>query len=437
MTYQETLDYLYTTLPMFSRIGADAFKKDLTNTLRLCEALNNPHKKFKSIHIAGTNGKGSVSHMLAGVLQTAGNKTGLYTSPHLKDFRERIKVNGEMCDERFVVAFTEKVKPLIEEIHPSFFEITVAMAFTYFAEQLVDVAVVEVGLGGRWDSTNVITPELCVITNIGWDHMNMLGDTLEQIAYEKAGIIKENIPVVIGETLPETKPVFEKVASEKKAPLIFAEDKKYVSDWHYSNHHLDVTVVNKRKDAHVAYSLDLPGIYQRKNIITVLEAIHCLKTKGWKIGDEQIHKGLSLTKKITGLHGRWEVIHQNPTVILDVAHNVDGIKQVVEQIELITHNDLHFVIGMVKDKEVEKILEQLPKYATYYFTKAQIPRALPASELALKATLLDLKGNIYDDVNTALKEALEHADEEDLIIVCGSVFLVGEVNPLNPPKGGL
>lgn len=432
MTYLETLDYLYTTLPMFSRIGADAFKKDLTNTLRLCEVLGNPHKKFKSIHVAGTNGKGSVSHMLAAILQMANYKTGLYTSPHLKDFRERIKVNGEMCDENFVIAFTEKVKPLIEEIHPSFFEITVAMAFTYFAEHHVDVAVVEVGLGGKLDSTNVITPELCVITNIGWDHMNMLGDTLEKISYEKAGIIKQNIPVVIGETLPETKTVFEKVASEKKAPIIFAADKKYVSDWHYDNHYLNVTVVNKRKDEHTTYHLDLPGIYQRKNIVTALEAIHCLQVKGWKITEEHIHKGLSLTKKITGLHGRWEVIHQKPTVVLDVAHNIDGIKQVVEQIELTTYNDLHIIIGMVKDKEVEKIIEQLPKYATYYFTKAQIPRALPASELALKAASLELKGNIYDDVNTALKEALEHADEEDLIVVCGSVFLVGEVEPPAP-----
>jgi dihydrofolate synthase/folylpolyglutamate synthase len=431
MTYHETLNYLYTTLPMFSRIGTDAFKKDLTNTLHLCEALGNPHKKFKSIHIAGTNGKGSVSHMLAAVLQTANYKTGLYTSPHLKDFRERIKVDGEMCDENFVMVFTEKMKPLIEEIRPSFFEITVAMAFTYFAEQHVDVAIVEVGLGGRLDSTNVITPELSVVTNIGWDHMNMLGNSLEQIAFEKAGIIKENIPVVIGETLPETKKVFEKIASEKNAPVIFAEDKKYVSDWHYNNHHLSVTVVDKPKDEHVTYSLDLPGIYQRKNVITTLEVIHNLQRKGWKIDDENIHKGLSLTKKITGLHGRWELIHQKPAVVLDVAHNIDGIKQVVEQIELTTYNDLHIIIGMVKDKEIEKILEVLPKYASYYFTKAQIPRALPASELALKAASLDLKGNIYDDVNTALREALEHANEDDLIIVCGSVFLVGEVESSN------
>ena len=412
---------------MFSRIGAAAFKKDLTNTLEICEVLDNPQKKFKSIHVAGTNGKGSVSHMLAAVLQTANYKTGLYTSPHLKDFRERIKVNGEMCDEDFIVTFVEKVKPLIEKIQPSFFEITVAMAFSYFAEQNVDVAVVEVGLGGRLDSTNIITPELCVITNIGFDHMNMLGDTLEKIAYEKAGIIKGDIPVIIGETFPETKPVFEKVAKEKNAPLIFAGNNRYAADWNHNHNQLNVTVVEKEKDEHITYRLDLPGIYQRKNLVTVLETIKCLQKKGWKIEDEQIHKGLSQAKKITGLHGRWEVIHQKPTVVLDVAHNVDGIKQLVEQIELSTYNDLHIIIGMVKDKEIEKILEQLPKFAKYYFTKAQIPRALPTTELALKAARLELKGNIYNDVNTALKEALQHANEEDLIIVCGSVFLVGEL----------
>jgi len=427
MTYRETLDYLYTTLPMFSRIGSAAFKKDLTNTLQLCEALGNPQKNFKSIHVAGTNGKGSVSHMLAAILQTANYKTGLYTSPHLRDFRERIKVNGEMCGENFVASFIEKIKPLIEKIQPSFFEITVAMAFTYFAEQNADVAVVEVGLGGRLDSTNIIIPELCVITNIGWDHMDMLGDSLEKIAYEKAGIIKENIPVVVGETLPETKPVFEKAASEKRAPLIFAADKRYAADWHYDHNQLNVTVIEKEKDEHITYRLDLPGIYQRKNLVTVLETMNCLQKKDWKISDEQIRKGLLQTKKLTGLHGRWEMIHQKPTVVLDVAHNVDGIKQLVEQIELSTYNDLHIIIGIVKDKEIEKILAQLPKFAIYYFTKAQIPRALPPTELALKASRLELKGNIYNDVNAALKEALQNANEEDLIIVCGSVFLAGEV----------
>lgn len=433
MTYQETLDYLYASLPMFSRVGVSAFKKDLDNTLQLSDALGNPHKKFRSIHVAGTNGKGSVSHMIAAVLQSAGYRTGLYTSPHLKDFRERIKVNGDICSEDFIVGIVDRLKPLIEKIKPSFFEITVAMAFAYFASMEVDVAVIEVGLGGRLDSTNIITPEISVITNIGWDHMDLLGDSLEKIAYEKAGIIKESVPVVIGETLPVTKPVFERVAAEKHAPLIFMEDKEYVSDWNYDHrfHELNITVVEKQNDERNVYSLDLPGIYQRKNLVTTLGVIHLLQNTGWHISNEDVHRGLSRTKKITGLHGRWEEIRQKPSVILDVAHNIDGMKQLVEQIELATYNDLHIIIGMVKDKEVEKVLQILPKYAKYYFTRAGIPRALPATELALKAAALDLKGNVFNDVNTALKEALQHAGGEDLIIVCGSVFLVGEVNPLN------
>ncbi len=427
MTYAETLAYLYHTLPMFSRIGAAAFKKDLTNTLQLCEALDNPQKKFKSIHIAGTNGKGSVSHMLAAILQTAGYKTGLYTSPHLKDFRERIKVNGTICNEDFVIAFVEKVKPLIEAIHPSFFEITVAMAFTYFAEQNIDVAVVEVGLGGRLDSTNIVTPELAVITNIGWDHMNMLGDTLEKIAYEKAGIIKQNIPVVIGEILPETKAVFEKVAAEKNSSIFLATNERYVADWHLKNHQLNVTIVNNHKDEHITYHSDLGGIYQIKNIVTVLETVQQLQKKGWHISHEHIKNGLAQTKKLTGLHGRWEVIHQKPTIVADVAHNIDGMKQVVEQIELTTYNDLHIIIGMVKDKEVEKVLSILPRYAAYYFTKAQIPRALPEHELATKAINTGLNGKTFSDVNIAIAEVLQHAHEDDLVVICGSVFLVGEV----------
>jgi dihydrofolate synthase/folylpolyglutamate synthase len=439
MTYAETLDYLYRTLPMFSRIGAAAFKKDLTNTLQLSEALGDPHKKFKSIHIAGTNGKGSTSHMLAAILQAAGYKTGLYTSPHLKDFRERIKVNGVMCNEDFVIDFTEKVKLLIKSIHPSFFEITVAMAFTYFAEQNIDVAVVEVGLGGRLDSTNIVTPELAVITNIGWDHMNMLGNTLEKIAYEKAGIIKQNIPVVIGEILPETRPVFEKIAAEKNTALLLAANERYVSDWHLKNQQLNITVADNYTDEHVTYQLDLAGIYQTKNIITVLETVHQLQKKGWNISQQHIKNGLAQTKKLTGLHGRWELVHKKPMIVLDVAHNIDGMKQIVEQIELTTYNDLHIIVGMVKDKEAEKVLAILPRYAAYYFTKAQIPRALPERELAMKAAYIGLNGKTFGDVNTAIAEALQHAHENDLIIVCGSVFVVGEVNDLavKSSKGAL
>lgn len=427
MNYKEIIDYLYKTLPMFSRIGAAAFKKDLTNTIALCEVLGNPQHKFKTIHVAGTNGKGSTSHMLASVLQTAGYKTGLYTSPHLKDFRERIKVNGLMCEEDFIVDFVERIKPHMETIQPSFFEITVAMAFEYFAQQQVDIAVIEVGLGGRLDSTNIITPELSVITNIGWDHMNMLGDSLEKIAFEKAGIIKERIPVVAGEFLPETKPVFEKIASEKNAPLIFAQEKRYVPEWTYEHHKLLVTVITKHNDAHEIFTLDLPGIYQTKNIITVLEALHQLQSKGWHISAEQIKSGLAKTKKMTGFHGRWEIIRENPAVILDVGHNEDGVRQIIEQIELTTYNQLHIIAGMVKDKEVEKVLALFPKYANYYFTKAQIPRALPENELAEKALAVGLKGETFADVNLALAHVLTHAHKDDLILICGSVFLVGEV----------
>ncbi len=413
---------------MFSRIGAAAYKADLTNTIRLCDFLNNPQTKFKTIHVAGTNGKGSVSHMLAAILQTAGYKTGLYTSPHLKDFRERIKVNGEMLSEKFVTDFTEKIKPLIEEISPSFFEITVAMAFEYFAEQKVDIAVIEVGLGGRLDSSNIITPELSVITNIGWDHMNLLGETLEKIAFEKAGIIKKGIPVVAGEVLPETLPVFEDISKEKRSALSIASQKRKVVDWHWGKHELIVEVAEVNHTDHKTWHLDLPGLYQTKNLVTVLEVCSQLKQMGWEMDDSVIHKGLKQVRKLTGLHGRWEIIHHSPTVVMDVAHNMDGIRQLVQQIELTEHRKLHIITGMAKDKEVEKILELLPKEAHYYFTKAQIPRAIPENELAEKANLAKLKGHSFPTVNEALHAALQHAHRDDLIVVCGSVFLVGEVN---------
>ncbi len=427
MTYQQTIDFLFSQLPMFSRIGKAAYKADLGNTIQLCAALDNPHTKFKSIHVAGTNGKGSVSHMLAAVLQTAGYKTGLYTSPHLKDFRERIKVNGQMIPEQDVVDFTGKIKPLIEKIEPSFFEITVAMAFDHFAKQQVDIAVIETGLGGRLDSTNIISPELSVITNIGWDHMNILGDTLEKIAFEKAGIIKEKIPVVVGELLPETKPVFEQAAKGKNTTLAVASEKRHIADWNWQQHHLHVQVAEEHHTDQKTYELDLSGIYQTKNLLTVLEACRLLQEKGWKTDDSSIRKGLKQTRKLTGLHGRWEIIHTSPLVVLDVAHNADGIKQLVQQAEVTDHRQLHIIIGMVKDKEVEKVLSLLPKDAYYYFTKAQIPRAMPEDELAVKATVAKLRGETWSEVNDALKTALQKAGPEDMIIICGSVFLVGEV----------
>ncbi|QNA42885.1 bifunctional folylpolyglutamate synthase/dihydrofolate synthase [Lacibacter sediminis] len=428
MTYQETIDYLFTRLPMFSRIGAAAIKKDLHNTIALCEALDNPYQHFKSIHIAGTNGKGSVSHMLAAILQTAGYKTGLYTSPHLHDFRERIKVNGEMIAEQYVVDFTKRVQPLIDEIEPSFFEITVAMAFEYFKDQKVDIAVIEVGLGGRLDSTNIITPELSIITNIGWDHMNLLGDSLEKIAYEKAGIIKQQIPVVVGETLPETKPVFEQKANAMQAPLHFSYDEFNVSGKKTIDHKLVVDVQERKTKTAFQYTLDLPGVYQTKNILTALSSVRQLQQQGWKISEEHVQTALATSRQINGLHGRWEVIHEHPTVVMDVGHNEDGVKQIVAQLKESSYNKLHIIIGMVKDKEIEKVLALLPTEATYYFTKAHIPRALPEADLHARASVFKLEGETFEDVNSAISTALHYAAKDDLILVCGSVFLVGEVD---------
>lgn len=427
MNYQETLDYLFNKLPMFSRVGAAAYKADLTNTIKLCDSLDNPQNSFKCIHVAGTNGKGSTSHMLAAVMQTAGYKTGLYTSPHLKDFRERIKINGMLCEEQFVIDFTQRIQPLIEDIEPSFFEITVAMAFEYFKEQKVDVAIIETGLGGRLDSTNIITPELSVITNIGYDHMNLLGDTLEKIAFEKAGIIKQDLPVVVGEYLAETKPIFEGKAAQENAPIHFAQEKIYVVDWGYEHHQLAVTVAHQHNDERETYYLDLPGIYQTRNLLTVLEAVHQLQLKGWNITAASVQKALQHVKQLTGLHGRWEIIHHNPSIILDVGHNEDGVKQIVQQLELTAYNHLHIITGMVNDKEIDKVLALFPKHATYYFTKAQIPRALNEIVLMEQAAAHNLQGRSFTDVNTAIQTALTHAHKDDLILVCGSVFLVGGV----------
>jgi dihydrofolate synthase/folylpolyglutamate synthase len=426
MNYPETVEYLFDKLPMFSRIGAAAYKNDLTNTILLCEALGNPQNKFKTIHIAGTNGKGSTSHMLAAILQTAGYKTGLYTSPHLHDFRERIKINGELCDKDFVVDFTEKIQPQIEKLEPSFFEITVAMAFDYFALQEVDIAVIEVGLGGRLDSTNIISPELSVITNIGFDHMNLLGNTLELIAAEKAGIIKPHIPVIIGEVIAETKPIFEKAGAN--TTIIYAQEKRYISDWLNEGSNLQITVVEKEKNEYEKYLLDLTGLYQTKNLITVLASCAELKRLGWNISQTIIHTALQQVKKLNGLHGRWEIIHRHPTVVMDVGHNVDGIKAINEQLELTNYRHLHIVMGMVKDKEIDAILKLLPTHANYYFTKAQIPRALDEISLLASAMELGLKGQSFVEVNEAIKVAMDNAKIDDLILICGSVFLVAEVN---------
>ncbi|MDB5246158.1 MAG: bifunctional folylpolyglutamate synthase/dihydrofolate synthase [Segetibacter sp.] len=428
LNYQQTIDYLFHRLPMFSRIGSAAYNGDLSNTIKLCEAVGNPHRQFKSIHIAGTNGKGSTSHMLAAIMQTAGYNTGLYTSPHLKDFRERIKVNGNLVDEAFVIEFTERIKPVIEQIDPSFFEITVAMAFAWFAQQKVDVAVIEVGLGGRLDSTNIITPELSIITNIGYDHTNLLGNTLELIAGEKAGIIKQGIPVIIGETLPETKPVFLAKALQENAAIHFAAEERWITDWRQEKNILVVTVADKHTDERKNFELELTGLYQTKNLLTALEAVDTLCQLKWKIEHKHVEHALLHIKKLTGLHGRWELIHQKPLTVLDVAHNEDGIKQLTEQLEHCVFQKLRIVIGMVKDKDIQKVLSLLPKFAEYYFTKAQIPRALAETELADKAKEFGLHGKAFPTVMEALQQAIDHAHTEDMILVCGSVFVVGEVN---------
>lgn len=429
-TFQQTIEYLYSRLPMFSKLGAAAYKKDIHNTYLLCQAYNHPEQKFKTIHIAGTNGKGSVSHMLAAIFQTAGYKTGLYTSPHLNDFRERIKINGEFISEQFVIDFTEKSIPLINEISPSFFEITVVMAFEYFATEQVDIAIIETGLGGRLDSTNIIFPELSIITNIGWDHMNILGNTLEKIAYEKAGIIKRNIPVVIGESTSETKTVFEQVALEHNSDIYFAD-----TQYTWKEKLLDIKSGSLKGTAtHINNSIyiecDLSGIYQLKNICTVLTAVEVLNRKGYNLSEENTQKALKSVKNLTGLYGRWDIVHRDPLVILDVAHNEDGIKQVLTQLSVIEPkaSKVKVVIGMVKDKDVESVLELFPKHYEFYFTNAHIPRALPASELKQKAHSKKLMGESYEDVNDAINAAIKNSSTNDIIIVCGSVFLIGEVS---------
>lgn len=427
MTYEQTIHYLYRKLPLYSQLGIRAYKADLTNTLALCEMMGNPQNKIKTIHIAGTNGKGSVSHILSAIFQQCGYKTGLYTSPHLKDFRERIKVNGKMISKKFVSYFVQKTKSFSEQINPSFFELTFVMALQYFAEQHTDIALIETGLGGRLDSTNVITPQLSVITNISYDHTDILGNTLDKIAFEKAGIIKNNVPVVIGETTDETKNVFIAKANECNSPIVFAEEQFKVVKTKFNNHSLEVELKNNSSGKNNSFKLDLNGIYQQKNLRTVLTAIDVLK-KTFSLQDENISYALSHVKKLTGLHGRWEIIHHSPLVVLDVAHNADGIEQVTKQINTTKHHCLHIIFGMVKDKDPQPVLALLPKNATYYFTKAHIPRALSEDELMQKAAAYQLYGNTYASVNEALKAALTRSLHDDLIIVCGSVFVVGEVD---------
>lgn len=427
LAYQATLDYLFSQLPMFQRVGAVAYKKDLSNTKALCKFIGNPEKELRCIHIAGTNGKGSTAHMLAAVLQAAGYKTGLYTSPHLRDFRERIRINGEMISETDVVDFTERVKPLIETAQPSFFELTVGMAFDYFYRNKVDIAVIETGLGGRLDSTNVITPLLSVITNIGFDHMDLLGDTLPLIAAEKAGIIKSDVPIIIGEKQAEVYPIFEKIANEKRALLKYADqifdaklEKASISSQTFS-------IWKNKRCLHKALSLDLAGNYQQKNLQTVLASIDQLTNMGWVIEDEAVHVGLANCCQLTGFAGRWTVLKERPLTIADTAHNLPGITLMLAQLTQLKYQQLHFVISMVKDKDIDNILSILPKNAIYYFSKASIPRGLDAFDLAKQAEKYHLSGQVYPSIPLAFEAAQAIAKETDVIFIGGSTFTVAEI----------
>jgi len=425
MNYQQTIDYLFDNLPMFHRIGPAALKNNLDNTLALDKNYGYPHRNYKTIHIAGTNGKGSVSHTLASVLQSAGYKTGLFTSPHLKDFRERIKVNGEMISEESVIDFVQGYintnKTL--KLQASFFELTACMAFSFFRDSNVDVAVIEVGLGGRLDSTNIITPVLSIITNISYDHTSILGNSLEKIALEKAGIIKENIPVVVGETQPETSKIFIDIASGKNSSLTFADQEVTI---HNHNKGIYSASQNGNPDL-VNIELELKGNYQQRNLATVLSAIDKLKNAGFFIHEKNVFEGLKNVIKYTGLMGRWQEIGKNPRIICDTGHNEAGIRYVVEQLQNEPHDQLHIVFGMVNDKDVESILALLPTDAIYYFTRAAIERALDEKILKEKAVPFKLAGNSYPTIREALEIAKSNAKTNDLIFVGGSTFVVAEV----------
>ncbi len=428
MTYQEVLDFMFSQLPMYQRTGKAAYKANLDNTLKLDQHFKHPHKNYKTIHVAGTNGKGSVSHCLASILQTSGLKVGLYTSPHLKDFRERIKINGSCIPENDVITFIEKNKKIIEDIQPSFFEMTVAMAFDFFSKRKVDVAVIEVGLGGRLDSTNIIEPECSVITNIGLDHTALLGNTLELIATEKAGIIKKNTPVVIGEHNDLTKPVFTTTASNHGAPIYFASEEYNipVSMRGIDNRQI-FQVYHKNTLIYKDLKLDLLGIYQKKNIKTVLKTIDVLNSIGFTISEKDMYSGLNNVVKNTGLMGRWQVLDANPAVICDTGHNEDGVKEIVEQLSNTAYQNLHIIWGMVNDKDISAVLKLLPKNAQYYFVKPNIPRGLEAKELKKEAEKYGLSGNDYSNLQEAIKKAKKITSSNDLIFIGGSTFLVADV----------
>lgn len=428
MNYEQVLTYLYERLPMFQRQGKVAFKKDLTNTIALLEALGNPHHRFKSVHIAGTNGKGSSAHAIASILQAAGYKTGLYTSPHLKSFTERVRINGEEINQDYVASFVTRNKELIEQINPSFFEVTVALSFSYFADQQVDIAVIETGLGGRLDSTNVITPVLSLITMIGFDHADMLGDTLEKIATEKAGIIKPNIPVVIGADQPDLQHIFRNKAAQVEAPIQFAASRVESISESLLEQVFDIKR-DQQKDLQ-SLKTDITARYFLKNIPGIYESIEVLNRNGFNISDEQFRIGLSQIKRTTGLKGRWQVLGQSPLTIADVSHNEPGLSVLLGQIQAHTSGSLHLIIGMVKDKDVKKVLQILPPDAHYYFTQSDVPRSLSSEDLQRMAGEAGVSGGAFKNVNLAIDEARKNAKSSDLILVCGSTFVVAEIEGL-------
>jgi dihydrofolate synthase/folylpolyglutamate synthase len=429
MTYSETLQFLYSQLPAYHRIGKAAYKNNLDNTILLDGHFGQPHRKFKSIHVAGTNGKGSVSHITASILREAGYKTGLYTSPHLRDFRERIKVNGMMIPEDEVIGFVEKNHDFIRRVQPSFFEMTVAMAFDYFARQNVDIAVIEVGLGGRLDSTNIITPVASVITNIGHDHMDLLGDTLAKVAAEKAGIIKEKIPVIIGETQPETESVFISKAGENGSEIIFADRLFSCSLGETDNEQgeREYRLTEKESGKVVVGGITpLGGDYQQKNLITVAALFSKLQ-ENLRFSYQEIADGIRKVKENTGLMGRWQILGRDPLIVCDTGHNKEGLEYVARQIKRVPKSALHMVVGFVSDKDLSGVLPLLPKNAVYYFTKASVPRALDENVLKEKAAPFNLHGQSYPDVRTAFESARKNAAGTDMIFIGGSTFIVAEV----------
>lgn len=423
MNYQEAIDFMFSSLPMYQRVGKAAYKANLDNTLALDEYFGHPHKSFKTIHVAGTNGKGSVSHSLAAILQQAGYKTGLYTSPHLVDYRERIRVNGEMISKDYVCNFINDNQDIIGKLKPSFFEMSVALAFKYFADMKVDVAVIEVGMGGRLDSTNIITPELSVITNIGFDHTQFLGNTLPLIAGEKAGIIKPNIPVVIGETHTETREVFENKAKATNSPISFADQNIKVEKKNIANDYKSAEYIINDTEM---LRFDLFGEYQTKNLATILEVTKELKNRGFAISDQNISDALQNVKALTGLHGRWEILSDSPLTICDTGHNYDGLSYVTSQLKALNCEKLHIVLGFVNDKDVEHVLPLFPKNAQYYFTQAEIPRAMSAEQVKAYGDTFGLTGEIYANVPLAYESAKKNASKNDSIFIGGSTFIVGD-----------